>query len=139
MSLKMPEKKEKENKWALQRAPIIQIKSDLAPYSLCSITLTSVHIDISTLSLDFCLITKILTSQVKKLRLHPKDNGKLLKGLQLRINMAWFLFQKDHSVRGGLERSGSAEDNQCCSIPGKARGEPAAQNGRYCCRTRCKG
>lgn len=51
------------------------------PSHLHSITLISVHIDTSTLGLDSCLVRNILTSQAKKLRLHPKDNGTPLKGL----------------------------------------------------------
>lgn len=50
------------------------------PSHLRSITLISVHIDTSTLELDSCLIRNILTSQAKKLWLHPKDNGTPLKG-----------------------------------------------------------
>ena len=80
-----PEKKKKikegEDKKAPQRAPIMQLKFDLTPSCVHSVTLIFGHIGISTQSLYFCLITDILTSHVKKLRLHPKSNGKSLKGL----------------------------------------------------------
>lgn len=59
----------------------IQIKSDFALSDLHSMTLISVHIDISTLNLNFCLITKIFRIQVKKRRLYPKDNWKPPKEL----------------------------------------------------------
>ena len=55
-------KKEGEDKKALQRAAIMQLKFDLTPSCVHTITLIFGHIDISTQSLYFCLIIEILTS-----------------------------------------------------------------------------
>ena len=78
---KKKKRKEGDDKRAPQRASIMQLKFDLTPSCVHSITLIFVHIDISTQSLYFCLITEILTSHIKMVRLHPKSNGKSLKGL----------------------------------------------------------